>query len=218
MKKVLVFFVVLVMCLSLVACENNQSLPTQSDTLDQFKTQHKHSFGKWTIVKDATCAETGMEERVCSCGEKETKSIAEKGHTFSEWTVAKDATCAEAGMEERVCSCGEKEIKTLSAKGHVIVVDTAITPKCESSGLTDGKHCSICNTVLKEQEYLSPLGHKWNEATCSSAKKCSTCNKTEGDVLEHLQGSDGNCVYCGMFIESKDCYARTTIKTITTVT
>ena len=31
----------------------------------------------------------------------------------------------------------------------------------------------------------SALGHNWNEATCTSAKVCSRCNKAEGDAIGH---------------------------------
>lgn len=36
---------------------------------------HVHSFGEWTTVKNATCTETGLAERTCSCGEKESEII-----------------------------------------------------------------------------------------------------------------------------------------------
>ncbi|MBP1560144.1 MAG: InlB B-repeat-containing protein [Oscillospiraceae bacterium] len=36
---------------------------------------HTHKFGEWTIVKEATTTEEGLLERVCECGEKETKVI-----------------------------------------------------------------------------------------------------------------------------------------------
>lgn len=35
-----------------------------------------HTFGKWTVVKEATTETEGLEERVCACGEKETRTIA----------------------------------------------------------------------------------------------------------------------------------------------
>lgn len=50
---------------------------------------HKHSFGDWRVTKDATCTESGEEERVCACGEKEVQGIAELGHTTNNGTCSR---------------------------------------------------------------------------------------------------------------------------------
>lgn len=42
---------------------------------DPSEPTHTHKFGEWTIVKEATTTEEGLLERVCECGEKETKVI-----------------------------------------------------------------------------------------------------------------------------------------------
>ncbi|MCQ2436205.1 MAG: hypothetical protein MJ101_04800, partial [Clostridia bacterium] len=42
---------------------------------------HTHSFGEWTTVKAATCVEAGEQERLCSCGEKQTQAIPATGHS-----------------------------------------------------------------------------------------------------------------------------------------
>lgn len=38
-------------------------------------TDHTHSFGDWEVIKEATLTETGLKERSCRCGEKETEII-----------------------------------------------------------------------------------------------------------------------------------------------
>ena len=69
---------------------------------------HEHFYGEWVTVKAPTCTETGMQERTCSCGEKETKAIEATGHKISEWTVTKEPTVKEDGEKEKRCSaCGE---------------------------------------------------------------------------------------------------------------
>lgn len=65
------------------------------------------------------------------------------------------------------CSCGKK-------CEHNIVIDEAKTPTCTESGLTEGKYCSICNTVITAQEKLNPLGHT------TTGGLCSNCNQSIG--------------------------------------
>ena len=82
---------------------------------------HRHSFGKWVVVKEATCIADGQQERSCSCGEKEMQIIKAKGHT--EFVVkGKEATCTESGLTDgKKCSvCGEILLKQeiVTAKGH----------------------------------------------------------------------------------------------------
>ncbi len=88
------------------------------------------------------------------------------------------ATCQQRARCQWGCTYGE-------LAPHTEVVDAAVEPTCTETGLTEGKHCSVCNTVLVEQEIV-PAGHTEVvdaavEPTCTETgltegKHCSVCN------------------------------------------
>ncbi len=51
----------------------------------------------------------------------------------------------------------KQEDTVINASGHTIVIDPAIKPTYDSTGLTEGRHCSVCSTVTVEQIVLPPL-------------------------------------------------------------
>ena len=69
---------------------------------------------------------------------------------------------------------------------HTEVIDEAVAPTCTETGLTAGKHCSVCKVVLVTQEEVKALGHTVAidtavNATCTNdglteGKHCSVCN------------------------------------------
>ena len=79
---------------------------------------HEHSYGAWETVDEPTCSSAGIEERVCDCGEAETRSIAMLSHTLGAWSTTNEATCAEQGSKKRTCECGYQETDTIAATGN----------------------------------------------------------------------------------------------------
>jgi len=75
--------------------------------------------------------------------------------------------------------CGE----TVTPIAHNEVTDNAKDPTCTENGLTEGKHCSVCNEVLVAQNSIDALGHDFADATTEAPKTCKTCGATEGDKL-----------------------------------
>jgi len=114
-------------------------------------------------------------------------------HRYGDWTVSVAAGCTKDGTEIRSCFCGAEESRTVTATGHVTATDAAITSTCTEAGKTEGKHCSVCQTVLVPQKDLPLAEHQVVEtpeipATCSqegstAGQVCSVCNTTIAGVF-----------------------------------
>ncbi|MBQ3489988.1 MAG: hypothetical protein IJA86_05325, partial [Clostridia bacterium] len=133
-----------------------------------------HSLGAWTQTKAPTCTEKGEERRVCeNCSYFETREVSAKGHNYT--SVVTAPTCTERGFTTHTCqSCGDSYTDTyINAKGHTEVTDKGKAPTCTESGLTDGKHCSVCSEVLQKQEVIPAKGHSLGAWTQTKAPTCT---------------------------------------------
>ena len=163
-------------------------------------TTHTHAFGEWETIREVNCTEDGINERYCSCGNKE-EQIIPSGHKFESWVYEKDTTCTEDGLKLRKCSvCGDIERKTISAQGHNWLEATC----------TEAKKCSACNAKIG-----NPLGHDYKstttkEATCTSdgeiVYKCSRCQDSYSETVAGSHNFvDGVCQKCNKFDEYTGC-------------
>ncbi|MBE6558972.1 MAG: hypothetical protein E7661_08225 [Ruminococcaceae bacterium] len=132
-------------------------------------------------------------------------------HVWGDWTKEKTATCTEKGSEKRTCACGESESREIAALGHTEVVDAAVEATCTETGLTEGKHCSVCNAVLVAQETVAAKGHtKIIDATATAptctetglteSAHCSVCNAILAvqEIVTAIKHNfvDRKCEYC----------------------
>ncbi|MGN0469132.1 MAG: leucine-rich repeat domain-containing protein [Acutalibacteraceae bacterium] len=95
-----------------------------------------------------------------------------------EWFDGEKATCTMDGYHYSMCSvCGDWFIEiTEPAAGHKETIDPGVAPTCTESGLTDGSHCSVCNTVLVKQEIIPATGH--NDGNSDGI--CDNCGEDLG--------------------------------------
>ena len=89
-------------------------------------------------------------------------------------------TCSSEGHYDAVVYCDHCGIElsrvytTVSTLPHTEVVDAAVAPTCTATGLTEGKHCSVCGEVLVAQNVVAATGHSYNEGVITTAPGCTT--------------------------------------------
>ncbi len=115
------------------------------------------------IDVEPTCTTAGSKSKHCTlagCTEKtEVTEIPALGHDLTDFIIDVEATCTTAGSKHKECSrCPEKfEVTEIPALGHTVVVDKKVEPTYSNTGLTEGQHCSVCGTVLVEQQEIAKL-------------------------------------------------------------
>ena len=144
---------------------------------------------EWTVDVEAACNDGSKSHHCTRCDAKKDITVipATGKHSFGNWKITKAATCTAEGTQTRTCSvCKKVETQTIEALGHTEVTDKAVAATCTKTGLTEGKHCSVCDAVIKAQTVVPAKGHtevtdKAVAATCTKTgltegKHCSVCD------------------------------------------
>ncbi len=116
------------------------------------------------------------------------KMDSDCAHEYGQWSLTKEATCLNEGAQSRTCQkCGFLETKPIPTVDHNVVVDSSVKATCTTGGLTEGKHCSVCNEIIAAQGSIAATGHveiidNPVSATCTTegkteGKHCSVCNE-----------------------------------------
>ena len=177
--------------------------------------------------KAATATENGLTDgKICTvCGvfTVQQTTIPATGHTYTATVVA--PTCTEAGYTTYTCTdCGDTfTADDVAALGHTEVTVTGKAATCTATGLTDGKKCTVCDTITVAQTTIAALGHTevtvtGKAATCTATgltdgKKCSVCNtvtvaqtviSTIAHTEETVTGKAATCTATGL-TDGKKC-------------
>lgn len=102
--------------------------------------------------------------------------------TWSEWETITAATCTTEGLRRRMSDKGDVEEEVIPPLDHVSVVDSAVTPTCQQTGLTAGSHCSRCNTKLIEQQIVPVTDHAYVNGVCKHCQAPQPAAAWDGTV------------------------------------
>ena len=165
----------------------------------------------------ATCSETGLTEgkRCSECGKilKAQSVIPMIPHTYDN---SDDTKCNVCGFD-RVLDCEHNDPRQ-------IITIPAKAPSCIETGLTEGKQCNICGTMIVTQTVipttectnLKTLPYKaptCQETGLTAGKQCNDCGKivvsqsvipTECTTFEVLPYKEPTCSESGL-TEGKKC-------------
>lgn len=174
---------------------------------------HQHNYGSSTIIKEATCTQTGILEKKCDCGETIKEAIPATDHSFGDWIIEEEATCTTDGIMYKVCSvCDQKSSSIINAHGHVEsdwIIDIEAT--CGANG---SKHivCTICETTVNTEsipatnEHIlgSPVITKTPTCTEKGSQKisCTNCNYSIDEEIPatgHNFNTNNICTICTLF-------------------
>ena len=152
----------------------------------------KHSYIS-SVIKNLTCTEDGEKTYSCSkCGYSYSEVLTATGHEHT--ATVTQPTCTEDGYTTYTCHCGDSYVSDhTNALGHTEVIDKAVESTCTETGLTKGKHCSVCDEVLVAQKVVEALGHDYidHEAraeTCTSVgwEAYQTCSRCDYSTYEEI--------------------------------
>lgn len=172
----------------------DSTVPMKTETDTPTCSEHKWDDGE--ILVQSTHTEQGTIQYRCTvCGQTMKEKIeCLTEHTFSKNVVEvkylkTEASCTTPATYYKSCVCGEAGTETFTSGNplsHTEVIDKAVEATCTEAGKNEGKHCSVCGTVIVAQETVNAKGHtevidKAVDATCTvpgktEGKHCSVCN------------------------------------------
>ena len=152
-----------------------------------------HDFTVTVTDVAATCTADGLLVMKCSRCEATSETVRPALGHEKEIHDYKDSDCTNEGniyyvyctrcqkyfSDEECENEITKEQTVISAKGHTEVIDAKKEPTCTETGLTEGKHCSVCGSVLVAQTVIPAKGHTSGETVKENVldAKCLTDGK-----------------------------------------
>ena len=161
-----------------------------------------HSWDSGTVTLEPTEEREGVMLYSCErCEETKTEGIPVLEHVHRYETQVTPPTCTEQGFTSYRCACGESYVSDwIDAQGHSEVIDAAVKATCQQTGLTEGKHCSICQIVLIPQTATALADHTYGPWITVShpnehengekVRFCNLCGQEQYERIENNPFTD----------------------------
>ena len=151
-----------------------------------------HSWDSGSVTKEPTETETGVRTYTCTaCGATREEELPKLDHEHSYQSSVTAPTCTEEGYTTYTCACGDSYVgDKVPALGHTEVVDPAVEATCTESGLTEGKHCSVCEQVLIARETVPAKGHAYENGICAVCGAEDPTNPSEPEETDPTDPSE----------------------------
>ncbi len=157
----------------------DESNPAISDTKQLYKSGFKWDNPNYPIIKAVAVED-----------DKHNSAVATNNYNVR---ILVDSSCEEAGMRLYTCTiCGNSYTEEIPATGHTVVTDEAVAASCETAGLTEGSHCSVCGEILTAQTVIPATGHTVVKDAAVTAS-CEMTGLTEGS----------HCSVCGKVLTAQ---------------
>ncbi len=175
------------------------------------------------MLSGFTPAKLGTQTITVTYGDNTATFEIKVTHVYNHEVTA--PTCTEQGYTTHTCLACKQTYKDsfVEALGHKEEVIAGKDATCTETGLTEGKHCSVCDEVFTAQEVILKKDHApvivgKIDATCEKAgytgdTECSVCKQkiATGTVVEKLAhteevitGKAATCTESGL-TEGKKC-------------
>lgn len=152
-----------------------------------------HTWGQWTIEKEATCAATGLKVRRCTqCDTYEEQSLPKAEHAYTDVVI--EPTCLREGYTSHTCEgCGHSyaDSKTPTGDHSFGAWEVIQEATCLEKGSRQ-RSCTICQTRTTEEtdfadhDYLDEI----TPATCIqkgfTTHICKICGDHKIDTYTEL--------------------------------
>ena len=201
--------------------EDNQPEDNQPEDNQPEDNQPEHNHNYNAIVTAPTCTSEGYTTYTCTCGSSYVSDrVGTANHTYS--STVTSPTCTAGGYTTYTCSaCGDRYTGNItSAKGHTELSIPAVEATCTSTGLTEGKKCSVCDTTTVPQQTVATKSHSYTSSvtapTCTeggfTTYTCSVCSYTyignntsaKGHTELSIPAVEATCTSTGL-TEGKKC-------------
>lgn len=155
-------------------------------------------LGKIVALKEGNAIVTAKnDENLLSCKvivkDTQTVNSSNTSTTTSKTTSTASKKSTTSSKSSSVSSNKTSESKNFA---HTHNYDSQVItkePTCTEQGIKTF-YCSSCSGTKVEK--IPILGHSWQNATCTTPKKCSRCEITEGETLQH-EYENYKCKICG---------------------